>query len=61
MGESKGETFGGRSAVIDPWGEPVVEADGEAEALITAEIDLLKVAEIRASIPVFQDRRPDLY
>ncbi len=61
VGESKGETFGGRSAVIDPWGEPVVEADGEAEALITAEIDLLKVAEIRASIPVFQDRRPDLY
>ncbi|MBL8056308.1 MAG: carbon-nitrogen family hydrolase [Anaerolineales bacterium] len=61
VGESKGETFGGCSAVIDPWGEPAAEADGEAEVLITAEIDLARVDEIRARIPVFQDRRPDLY
>jgi predicted amidohydrolase len=61
VGESKGEVFAGRSAVIDPWGEPVAEAGGEAEVLLTAEIDLGKADEIRARIPVFKDRRPDLY
>src|SRR5437763_1424903 len=39
VGESKGEVFGGGSAVIDPWGEAVVEG-GSSEALLTAEIDL---------------------
>lgn len=61
VGESKGETFAGRSAVIDPWGDAVVEAGPETEALLTCEIDLTKVDDIRQRIPVFQDRRPDLY
>lgn len=61
VGESKGEVFAGRSAVIDPWGEPVAEAGPEAEVLLTAEIDLTKADEVRARIPVFRDRRPDLY
>jgi predicted amidohydrolase len=61
VGESKGEVFAGHSAVIDPWGEAVAEAGGEAEVLLTAEIDLAKVEDIRARIPVFKDRRPDLY
>ncbi len=60
VGESKGEVFGGGSAVIDPWGEAVVEG-GSAEVLLTAEIDLDKVEDIRARIPVFKDRRADLY
>ncbi len=61
VGESKGEVFAGRSAVIDPWGEAVAEAGPEAELLLTAEIDLARADEIRARIPVFKDRRPDLY
>ena len=61
VGDSKGEVFAGRSAVIDPWGEAVVEAGGDAEILLTAEIDLAKADEIRARIPVFQDRRPEVY
>jgi predicted amidohydrolase len=60
VGESKGEHFGGGSAVIDPWGEAVVEG-GSSEALLTAEIDLDKVDEVRSRIPVFKDRRPDVY
>ncbi len=60
VGENKGETFGGGSAVIDPWGEAVVEG-GSGEALLTAEIDLSKVEDIRARIPVFQSRRPEVY
>ena len=61
VGDSKGEVFAGRSAVIDPWGEAVVEAGPEAETLLTAEIDLARADEIRARIPVFKDRRPELY
>jgi predicted amidohydrolase len=60
VGESKGEVFGGGSAVIDPWGEAVVEG-GSRAALLTAEIDLAQVDEVRKRIPVFEDRRPDVY
>ncbi|MCC7361895.1 MAG: carbon-nitrogen family hydrolase [Anaerolineales bacterium] len=60
VGESKGEVFGGGSALIDPWGEAVVEA-GSAPALLTTEIDLARVDEVRRRIPVFEDRRPDVY
>lgn len=60
VGDSKGETFGGGSALIDPWGETLTEGD-TAEALLTAELDLAKVDDIRARIPVFLDRRPEVY
>ena len=60
VGESKGEVFGGGSAVIDPWGEVVVEG-GSGETLLTAEIDLDQVDVVRQRIPVFQDRRPEIY
>ena len=60
VGESKGEHFGGGSAVIDPWGEAVIEG-GSGEALLTAEIDLGLVDTVRKRIPVFDDRRPDIY
>ncbi len=57
----EGETsFCGHSAIIDPWGETLVEG-GEDECLLTAEIDIAKVDEIRSKIPVFADRRPELY
>ena len=52
--------FGGHSAVIDPWGNVVIEG-GESELLLTATIDMDRVAEVRAHMPVFRDRRPDLY
>ncbi len=60
VGESKGERFGGQSAVIDPWGEAVVEG-GSQEMLLTAEIDLGRVDEVRRRIQVFEDRRPEVY
>lgn len=56
-----GETvYGGNSAIIDPWGETVALA-GEQEQIITADCDLQILANIRGSIPVFRDRRPQLY
>lgn len=60
VGESKGEIFGGFSAIVDPWGELLVEGD-DAESLITAEIDLGKVGHIRKLIPVMDDRRAEIY
>lgn len=61
VGRTGDETFGGSSAVISPWGETLAQGDGETESLLTAEIDLGQVRKVRETIPVFQDRRPDLY
>ncbi|MCP4420191.1 MAG: carbon-nitrogen family hydrolase [Chloroflexi bacterium] len=60
VGSSNGTDFFGHSCMVDPWGEMVVEA-GEDEMLVTAVVDIDKVAEVRAKIPVFEDRRPDVY
>lgn len=56
-----GETvFGGHSMIIDPWGKTVLEG-GEAPMLLTAEIEMDLVDEVRQRIPVFDDRREDMY
>ena len=52
--------YGGRSAVIDPWGAVLAEA-GTEEEILTAEADFSVIEGIRGSINVFQDRRPELY
>jgi deaminated glutathione amidase len=46
----------GHSLVADPWGEVVLEMGGEP-GLAFAEIDLGRIAEVRARIPVHQHRR----
>lgn len=56
-----GETvYGGNSAIIDPWGETIALA-GEKEEILTAVCDLSVLTDIRCTIPVFCDRRPELY
>ena len=60
VGTSGTTSFFGHSMVIDPWGEVLVEGD-EAEAILHATIDLEEVVRVRAKIPVFEDRRPNLY
>jgi predicted amidohydrolase len=50
------ETYG-HSLVADPWGELIVEMGGEP-GLSFAEIDLSRIADVRARIPVHQHRRP---
>lgn len=52
--------FAGHSAVIDPWGEQLVEA-GLEPALLTMRLDLDAVERARRRIPVWSSRRPDLY
>ncbi len=54
-------TYFGSSAIIDPWGETIIEAEEMEEKLLTATIDIDRVDEIRASMPVLKDRRPELY
>lgn len=59
-GVSQDVKLGGCSAVIDPWGVPLVEGD-DAEILLTTEIDLREADKARRHIPVMRDRRPDVY
>ena len=46
----------GHSLIIDPWGTVIGEA-GDGETICYAEIDLKRVASVRGSIPVQQNRR----
>lgn len=57
--EGKAE-FPGGSIVVDPWGEVLLET-GETEGVFEAVIDLSLVEQVRRRIPVFEDRRPDVY
>lgn len=52
--------FAGHSAIIDPWGEYVVVPD-DKEGIKYGEIDLSIIKNIRESINVFRDRKPELY
>jgi predicted amidohydrolase len=52
--------FFGMSMIIDPKGEVLAEA-GEAEGEISAPLDMQLMADWRAQIPCFNDRRPELY
>lgn len=61
VGECGGETFGGCSAVISPWGDVIGESSADQPNLLTVNIDMDEVAKIRQRIPIFEDRRPDLY
>lgn len=51
---------GGHSLIVDPLGE-VLASGADTQALLTADCDLEALQNIRNSIPVFQDRRPELY
>lgn len=51
------ETYG-HSLIIDPWGEVIAEASGDAPQVIMAEFDAEKLAAVRAQIPVLSHRRP---
>jgi omega-amidase len=50
----------GHSTVVNPWGEVVATTD-EKPATVTAELDLKRIDEVRAQIPVGHQVRTDLY
>jgi predicted amidohydrolase len=59
-GQCGDKVMGGHSMIVDPWGKIVLEV-GENPTLATAEIDTDYVDAVRSKIPVFEDRRPDVY
>jgi omega-amidase len=59
-GSDPNNHFAGHSLIIDPWGEVLAEA-GEQQEILTAEINLDLVKEIRKQIPIFEDQKPALY
>ncbi|XP_074259649.1 omega-amidase NIT2 isoform X2 [Saimiri boliviensis] len=50
----------GHSTVVNPWGEVLAKA-GTEETIVYSDIDLKKLAEIRQQIPIFRQKRSDLY
>ena len=60
VGDDAANHFGGNSMVIDPLGKVLFEA-GEEQGLFYVDIDPAEALAIRGPIPVFNDRRPDLY
>ncbi|MDQ1146932.1 omega-amidase [Bacillus sp. SORGH_AS 510] len=59
-GSDPNNKFAGHSMIIDPWGEVIAEA-GEAEEILSAELNMDLVKDIRSQIPIFADRKPEYY
>ncbi|MDT8279968.1 MAG: nitrilase-related carbon-nitrogen hydrolase, partial [Erythrobacter sp.] len=47
----------GHSLVVDPWGEVLLDMGGDAPGLGFCDIDLGRVAEVRAQVPALANRR----
>ncbi len=60
VGSDPDNDFGGQSLVIDPLGSIMAQAEDHAQ-IVTAQLDLAQVDQVRGQIPVFDDRRPELY
>lgn len=54
------QNYNGHSMIIEPWGD-VIWLGNESEEVAVIDVDFSKVSEIRHQIPVYDDRRPDLY
>lgn len=61
VGRDGGVSFGGSSCIIDPYGKLVAKATKSREEIIIAEVNLELVRTSRKSMPVLNNRRPDLY
>jgi omega-amidase len=60
VGVDPNNEFNGHSMVIAPWGELLI-SNQTSEGIFYTDIDLEEVDLVRKTIPVFQDRRTDLY
>ena len=52
--------FVGRSMAVDPWGTIVATAS-DIETVLTTQVDLDYIAEVRRRWPLLEQRRPALY
>ena len=60
-GVDAGVTCCGMSAIIDPSGVVLATAAGDGEELLVADVSTETIAAVRNKIPVFANRRTDLY
>jgi predicted amidohydrolase len=51
----------GNSAIIDPYGVTIAAASADREEILCAEVSEDVVRYVRERMPVFADRRPELY
>mmetsp|Transcript_10920 Transcript_10920/g.34794 ORF Transcript_10920/g.34794 Transcript_10920/m.34794 type:complete len:350 (+) Transcript_10920:187-1236(+) len=51
----------GHSIICDPWGTPIAQAKGHEEEILLADLDLARIPEVRASMRLWDQRRPDVY
>jgi len=58
--DGAGRISGGRSMIVDPWGVVLATAPDRPGHVI-AELDLERLAEVRASLPSLANRRPETY
>jgi predicted amidohydrolase len=56
----KNPEYFGHSTAIDPYGNVLHELD-DKEGILVSEIDLGRIEEVRKSMPVLLDRRPEVY
>jgi N-carbamoylputrescine amidase len=61
IGNENGQAFYGSSFICDQRGEKLAELGRDDEGVITADFDLARIREDRASMGFFRDRRPELY
>ena len=52
-----GRSTYGHSMIVDPWGEIIVQANGDAPAVIIAEVYLNKVSDARSRVPSLANTR----
>lgn len=52
-----GRTTYGHSLVVDPWGEVLLDMGGDSPGLAFCDIDLARIAEVRAQVPSLANRR----
>lgn len=60
-GGAPGAAYFGRSIVVDPRGDVLVQASDDHEEIVYADVDPLAVEEQRRRRPFLDDRRPDMY
>lgn len=60
VGSDENNKFFGHSMIIDPMGEVLIES-GEVETILTSDIELDEVDNVRSKFPFLNDRKPEFY
>ncbi|GLB60294.1 carbon-nitrogen family hydrolase [Cytobacillus sp. NCCP-133] len=61
VGGYNGETFGGNSMVVNPWGDTLIQGSEKAEETLSISINVEETLEVRKKVPVFSSRVRHLY